>query len=191
MAWSTSVTIVAAAGEPLAVAAVKEFLRIDGDDEDGLIATFIASARSHVEDVCGIRLAAQTVQLQADEWADLLALPIGPVSAVAGIAYDDGDGVEQVLDPAVYELVGTGLATGIRTGVGKGWPTGVRRAQGAIRVTLQVGYVSLPESIGIAMLLMCGDLYKNRETGVVGMGAAEIRSSMRVHALLSNYRIYR
>lgn len=190
MSWSAPVTTVAAAAEPLDVVAVKEFLRIDGGDEDGVLGTFIASARSHVEDVCGIRLAAQTVELQADEWSDLMALPIGPVTAVTAIAYDDRDGVAQALDAAVYELAGVGLATGIRTKVGQSWPNGVRRAGRAIRVTLQVGYAELPEAVEIAMLLMCGDLYKNRETGVVGTVSSEIKSSMRVDALLSNYRMF-
>lgn len=190
MGWAAAVTTVAAAGEPLEVAAVKEFLRIEGDDEDGLLATLIASARSHVEDVCGIRLAAQTVELAADGWADLAAVPVGPVTGVTSIVYDDRAGVEQVLDPAVYELAGAVLSHGIRTKVGQAWPCDVRHASGSIRVTLEVGYAALPGAIEIALKLMCGDLYKNRETGVVGTVSSEIKSSMRVDALLSNYRVF-
>ena len=125
-----------------------------------------------------------------DDWSDLLSLPIGPVSEVVSINFDDAYGTDQMLDSSAYELVGAGLSRGIRTKIGCSWPNGIRRAAGVIRVKLTVGYEALPAPLKAALLLMVSDQFAFRESGVVGTVTAEMKSSMRVDALLGNYRIW-
>ena len=184
MAWSEAVTILEPASEPVSIAEAKEFVSIENEivEFDTLLSSFIGAARAHLEAMTGTRLIEQTVELHADSWADLLSLPIGPVSAIVAIAYDDIDGAEQVVDAAVYELTGAGLARGIRTAVGQVWPSDHRRSAGAIRVQLTLGYSALPKPLWTAMLLMVGDLFANRENGV-GMPGVPAD-------LISNYRIW-
>lgn len=187
--WAPVVTIVAPASEPVSVAEAKEFLSIESDDFDGLLASFVSAARAHAEAMTGTRFVEQTLELRASSFADLVRLPIGPVSAVTELAYDDSAGDEQALDPGVYELFGAGLQQGVRPVFGGTWPAGALRA-GAVRVTVTVGYDAVPEPIKTAILLMTGDLFAFRETAVVGTVAAKIQSSMTVDAMLANHRIW-
>lgn len=192
MAWSSAVLIAEPGEEPISVDQAKEFVSIDADVEefDALLSSFIEAARGHVEAVTSTRLVEQTIELQADEWSDLLALPIGPVSEVVSISYEDALGVAQSVDANAYELTGAGLARGIRTKVGHGWPHGIRHAVGVIRVRLTVGYESLPAPIKAALLLMVSDQFAFRESGVVGASTSDMKSSMQVNALLGNHRIW-
>jgi uncharacterized phiE125 gp8 family phage protein len=192
MAWSAAVTTAAPAAEPITVDQAKEFVSIEGDEAefDTLLTSFIASARGYLQSVTGTRLVEQTVELQADSWSDLLCLPIGPVSDVVSVKYDDVDGIEQTLADTVYELTGAGLARGIRTKVGEGWPNSVRSVSGAIRVRLTVGYDTLPPELETALLLMVSDQFAFRESGVIGTVAAAVKSSMQVDGLIANHRIW-
>jgi len=156
--WASAVTVAGPEAEPVSLEAAKEFLRIDADDDsfDAELTMTIAGVRDDVERITSTRLITQTVQLAADEFADLLQLPIGPVQEVVSIAYDDLAGAEHVLAPARYELVGAGLVRGVRCTVGNDWPNDLRRATGTIRVTLKVGHgdgaEDLPQSLYVAML---------------------------------------
>ena len=192
MAWSPAITVAEPIGEPISVDQAKEFVSIEADvsEFDLLLGSFIEAARGQVEAVTGTRLVGQTIELLADEWRDLLALPIGPASDIVSISYDDVHGNGQTLDAAVYELTGAGLARGIRPKVGHGWPTGLRRSGGVIRVRLTVGYATLPPSIKAALLLMVSDQFAFRESGIVGAATSDVKSSMRVDMLLANYRIW-
>ena len=189
--WSAPVTTAGPAAEPVSVDEAKEFLSIDPDETEfnTLIGSLIVAARQQVEAMTGTRLVEQTVRLEASEIGDLGRLPIGPVSAVTAIVYDDTAGAEQTFAAADYELFGAGLERGIRTKVGKGWPNDVRNAVGAIQVTAAVGYETLPKPLWTAILLMVGDLFANRETVMTG-SVAKIPMSMSVEAQLANFRIW-
>lgn len=189
--WSAPVIIVEPASEPVSLDEAKEFVSIEADETefDTLIAGLIVAARQQVEAVTGTRLVEQTVRLEASEIGDLARLPIGPVTSVSGIVFDDLSGAEQSFAGTDWEVYGTGLERGIRTKVGKGWPNSVRNAVGAIRVTAVVGYETLPRPLWTAMLLMVGDLFANRETVATG-SMSQIPMSMTVEAQLANYRIW-
>ena len=78
MAWSPAITVAEPIGEPISVDQAKEFVSIEADvgEFDALLGSFIEAARGQVEAVTGTRLVGQTIELLADEWRDLLALPI-------------------------------------------------------------------------------------------------------------------
>ena len=189
--WSSPVQISAPASEPVALADAKQFVSIDaGETEfDSLISGFIETARQQGEAVTGTRFVSQVADLRADEWGDLCRLPIAPVLGIVEIEYLDSDGAEQLVDPADYELFGAGLMVGIRTAFGKGWPNGLRRVSGAIRVRLTLGYDPLPRPIKTALLIMVADLFAHRESSVPGSVSNSL-SSMQVDTLLANYRMW-
>lgn len=190
--WSAPTLVTPPASPPIALAAVKEFVRIDADtdDFDTQLEDFAATAVEQIEAECNIRLAPQTVALLADEWADLSLLPIGPATSIESIHYLDGDGAEQLLDPGSYEMAGAGLAVGIRPSFGAAWPNYVRPVAGAIRVTAIVGYPELPRPVHAAALYFTGDLFAFRETSVVGTAAGKIPMSATVERFLVNHRIW-
>lgn len=190
--WAAPIITVPPLTEPVTVEQAKGFLSIaPGEAEfDGLIGSFIVAARQQAEAITGTAIAQSTVELRACEFGDLLRLPIAPVRQVLSISYRDRDGVTRAIAAEAYELAGAGLQQGIRPMPGYGWPDDLRKEEGAIIVTADVGYGDLPGPIWTAILLMVGDLFAFRETAVTGTVAAQIPSSMTVSSLLANYRIW-
>ncbi len=189
MSWSAPTLITAPASPAIALEQLKEFVRVESNEFDTQLTFFAAAAVDHIERLCSIRLVPQGVQLFADSWSDLDRLPIGPVTDVVSIHYDDVAGAEQLLDPAHYELVGADLETGIRLSVGSIWP--VARAVGsAIRVNLTVGYQDTPPAVLAAALYHASDIFAFRETAVVGTVSSQIPMSATAEAMLGNFRIW-
>ena len=109
--WSAPVILTPPAREPVTIDEAKEFLVIEAEEVlyDQLLARFITAARMQVEAITGTRLVPQTVRVMASGWPDLMSLPIGPVSAITALEWQDPDGVWQTLDTAIYELRAGGL----------------------------------------------------------------------------------
>lgn len=133
------------------LAAMRLFLRIDGTALDEEIGALVAAVVSDIERMTSTRLAEQVVELQADRFADLGRLPIGPVQEVVEIRYQDGAGAGQTIAADMYELVGAGLEQSIRCAFGHVWPS-PRPVAGAISVQLRVGYgADLPAALSMAV----------------------------------------
>lgn len=139
--WSAPTVTAEPATTPIDLAAAKEFLRIEADDTtfDVELQVLVGDAIGHVEAVTSTRAITQTVQIAADSFADLAALPIGPVREIVSVSYTGTDGIAVTFDGAAIELFGMGLAMGIRPVFGTAWPMPARR-EGVITVTLVVGY---------------------------------------------------
>lgn len=169
----------------------KQHLRVDGDDDDALIGAFIDAATGHIDGPdgwLGRAIGEQTLEAGLDGFIyDPIALPYPPVLEIINIVYDDTAGVERVLDPANYE---------VRDGVigmawGKSWPS-TRACRGhsrSVRITYQAGYVTVPAPIVVAILLMVGDMYRNRETAGSGV-MSKVPMSVSADALLQPFRVY-
>lgn len=141
--FSAAVTVGDQPVEPIDLASAKRFLRIDGSAQDSDVAMLVSAARSDLEQTTGQRLMEQTVRLHADAFADLVSLPVGPVTAIAGITYMDG-AERKSIDLEMVYLTGLGLDRGIDIVPGSSWP---RRTRGPIVVDLIVGYGPVGSSV--------------------------------------------
>lgn len=156
MTWSSPVTTVEPAAEPLLLAKAKQYLRIEDDNTslDDQIGDFIAGVRGEVEDITNSRLITQTVELLGS-FADFERLPIGPVQSIDEIRYFDRTGTEQILDPGAYRADGAVLDWSIVSPTGATWPA-TSRIGNAVKVTLTVGYgdadTDVPRALYVAML---------------------------------------
>jgi len=150
---SAPVTIEAPEALPIELEEAKLFLKLDGDALDDDIGDGLAAAIAEAEQITGTRLGDQLVAIGADAFSDLATLNVGPVLSISEIRYQDRAGAEQLLDAAVYELSGLGLARGIRLQAGAAWPA-VRAGTGMIVVTLRAGYddATLPADVRRAVL---------------------------------------
>ena len=90
--------------EPVSLAEAKLHLRVDGDDEDVLIALQIAAVRQQVELEARRTLVTQTLAARLEFWPlyDRLALPQPPLQSVTHIKYTDEDGVLQTVSSIDY-----------------------------------------------------------------------------------------
>lgn len=189
--WYPARTTVAPTDDVLDLSEAKIYLRVDGDDQDDIIARDGRSAAQHVEAYTGTRLLTQTVELRAGSFDDLDRLPIGPVQSITSVQYLDPTGAQQTLDESQWEPFGVGLEQGIRTSVNARWPA-ARAVSDAIVVTAVVGYGTfddIPEPVMRAVFLLLGDFWINREDTIAERSVTPVTLPNGVDTNLVNFRI--
>lgn len=82
----------------------KKWLRVEGTDEDTVIAAIMAGAISYAEDFLNRTIGVNTYELTMDEFEDVVQLHKPPVAVVTEIAYVDVDGADQTFDIAKTKL---------------------------------------------------------------------------------------
>jgi uncharacterized phiE125 gp8 family phage protein len=153
--------------EPLSLADLKLFLKLDHDEDDTLIGSLISAARRHVEKVTGRRLVSQIWRLVLDAWpADgVVHLPLAPVVAVEAARLRAGDGTPTVLatggwvlDPASSRLHVPSRPSVLRPFAG-------------IEIDIQAGYGGaddVPPGLKQAVRLLVAHWYENRAVDSAG-----------------------
>ncbi len=119
--------------EPVTLAQAKLHARIDHDLEDGLLATFIAAARQHGEQLTGRQFVEAAYELSLDGFPcgdDPIELPKPPLQAVAAVSFVAPDGVTQTISSATDYVVDTsGLLGRIYPADGSVWLAARSRRQ--------------------------------------------------------------
>lgn len=170
----------------------KTHLRVRHNEEDALIASYIAAAQGHIdgpEGWLGRAIGLQELEVRGSLFRnDPIRLPYAPVRSVDSVEYEDTAGAWQTMDVATYELRGDEIGTAW----GTTWPATriYRGAAETVRVRYQAGYEQVPMPITAAILLMVGDLYANRESIVTGTIAAALPMPLTVERLLEPYRSF-
>lgn len=178
-----------ASGALLDLATIKAHVRVDSDDTtfDAILAVYAAAAQAQVEAYLGRVLLTQT-------WRQTT----GKLTAGWRIDVDDGPNatmtkVEILVAGSYVDVTSASNSWPITQGylriapkLGQSWPA-PDLDDSAYRVTYTVGYgavADVPAPIGVAALLIIGDLFTNREAKV----AANQIENHAVLALLGPYR---
>src|SRR5688572_18738216 len=74
-----SILLAGPAVEPITLAEAKQFIRVEHDDDDDIIAALIAGSRIHVETQTRRALITQSWRLTRDVWPELGCVPVLPV----------------------------------------------------------------------------------------------------------------
>lgn len=158
--------------EPLTLAEIKQWLRIDGAEEDGLIAALIATARATIERETRRCLMPQTWRLTLDAWPGegIVALPLMPVQSVTAIRVVQAEGFITV-PPAAYRV-------DLMRETPRIWLTGMMPQPGiggaGIEIDIVCGYANaaaVPEPLKHAIRMLGARLYENRGDGVGDIAA--------------------
>ena len=178
------------AGEPVTLAAAKAHLRLDGDDEDGLVTGLIAAARGFIETETRRALIDQGWRLCLDRRPaeGIVRLPKGPVIAVQGIVTYDPAGTPTTLAPADYQ-------TDLAAEPARLWlpeiATG-RRFNG-IEIDFRAGYGSdgddVPAPLRQALLMLVAHWFEVREAAVAGIAVGPV--ALGVERLIAPFRLVR
>lgn len=185
----------------LTLAAAKKHLRIDFNDDDDLIDSYIAAAVQNLDGRdgwLGRALAPQLWELRLPAFdGPEIKVPLPPLIAVESVTYYDAGDVLRTLAADQYEVAGIGgfgkarvvLRSGLR------WPETARRIE-AVMVRFSAGYVTnddppaaaVPAPIVTAIKRQVGAMYEHREAVVVGSNATTLPGG--VEALLAPYRVW-
>jgi len=166
----------------------KEHCRILDDTHDSRLGGYIWDATSSIETITGARLSSQTVKLYLDGFPDrALDLGVYPVTAITEVAYDDVDNVEQTLtlNTDYWESL-PGMYPSLHPV--EYWPVTRARKPGSVRITMTVGYASIPHDLRHAVLLRVSEYFNNSAESVTGSDVNETVST--VKALTDMYRRY-
>jgi uncharacterized phiE125 gp8 family phage protein len=176
--------------EPVTLDMAKRQCRLVGTtDKDDLLLELIPAAREHVERYCGIRVVPAALAMTFDHFSDLESLSRAPVQSITSIQYYDANGVQQTLDPSVYEFVNTSadeLRPAIRLAYNQQWPP-IRAASDVITVSAVVGYTAVPRPIIRAILLLISH-WLDSPAVAFDMRGTPAEMPHAVDALLANHR---
>lgn len=188
----------------LTLASVRdEHLRVaTGSVENAYIQQLMLVAYAEAERVTRRSLATQTLALVMDRFPSWeFEIPRPPLQSVESITYIDTDGNPQVLtgSPAQFLVSAPTGPRAVRGRVsplyGTVWPT-TRMQLDAVTVTYTAGYPDvgspplpdIPAEIQQGMLLVIGELYKQRSESVEAHFTT--RAILSAEALFGGYRVY-
>jgi len=92
--------------EPVALADLRQFLRLSGTGEDALLSGLLKAARETLETLTGLVLIKQQLRFYIDRWPNdgLIRIDRYPVQSVAAVTAYEPDGVPVVLPAAAMHL---------------------------------------------------------------------------------------
>lgn len=186
--------------DPVTLAEAKLHLRVDGDDDDGLIAIQIAAATKWCQDYTRRQFITATKTLYLSAWPcrqneelpSAIRVPTPKLQSVTWVKYYDVDGTLQTLSASTgYQVSTYGDIGLIAPAYGASWPSVRCSVFNPIEVKFICGYgaaADVPEHVKAAVLMLLGHLYRNRESEITGT----ITSKFEVAAerLLSSERIW-
>lgn len=141
---SLTKTLAEAGSTPVSLEEVKEYLVIDGNDHDTLLARLIEAATVAVEKYCGISLRETAITCRY-EAAGRVEIPYGPVQSITSVEDADGSAVEYTQEG----LAGSFIALDLQRTV----PT---------VITYVAGYTEVDEALKLAITKKVVDDFEMR-----------------------------
>lgn len=165
----------------LTVEEVKQWLRVDHDAEDDLIATLVSAATVAFDGPHGFlgrMLEPQEWEMVLDAFpSTAIHIPAGPVTEVISVAYVGGDGYEQSVASSAYELDTMPTFEGWVVPT-EAWPAPMHTIN-AVRVRFRAG-TGTPTPVKLAIMATVADWYDNRAAGQIPPGAFAIAAPYRM-----------
>lgn len=173
--------------EPLAVADLKDFLRITQDAEDALLGRLITTARQMVESAAARLLLTQTWRFRRDAWppSGLAILPLAPAVRLMAARLRHPDEGESALPLSAFTLRADRTPAVIA--IDRTCLPAPDRALGGIELDVVMGYGSgaqdVPGDLVQAVRLLAAHFYERREetalTGALPAGVADLLAPYR------------
>lgn len=186
------VLITPPAVQPVSPAEAKLHCRVRSAAEDALIDSLIGAAVAHLDGYTGILgrcLISQVWRQDFAGWGGCLRLPF-PDVAEHVVTYRDADGNEATLSSDHYDLIEDSTSAVLLYRDAFAAPTLYGDTVQPISVRYTAGYgaeaADVPQAIRVALLLLIGHWYENREAVITGTIASEL--PMAVDALIAPYR---
>lgn len=173
MDWTGIKISSAPAIEPVTLAELKTYMRMDSTAYDTMLTSYITACRDAVEKHTGRTFISTTYELYFDGFPDdegCLELLRPPVQSVSSIYYNqESDGVSTLLAASKYTTDLVSLFPRIQPAYGEVWPY-TRDMLNAVKVTYIAGYgsaaASVPEAAKTCIKALANDLFEHPESNV-------------------------
>ncbi|WP_373047183.1 head-tail connector protein [Vulgatibacter sp.] len=158
--------VVNAGASPVTLQEAKDYLRVDGADEDSTIQRLIDSAVEYSQEYTGRQLCTATLRLVLDAFpcGRELELPRAPLRSVTSVQYYDEAGQLQTLEAAAYHEDTVTMPGRLVLAAGQSWPATQCRP-GAVRIDFEAGHgeaAAVPARIRSAILVELENGYRER-----------------------------
>ena len=188
--------------EPITLEELGLHLRLDSwplpGVEDTLLDSIIKASRGLVEDITRRKVLTQTWDYSLEQWPSInsIKIPFGNLQSVTLVKWKDTAGTETTLTATTDYLVET---NGDQCGkvvlpYSGSWPSGTLYPSKPITIRFVCGWTTaalVPYQIKAAMLLICADLYSNREGSVFSTsGGQAYVANPAVNNLLASQRLW-
>jgi uncharacterized phiE125 gp8 family phage protein len=163
---------------------LKNYLRIDTNDDDTVLGHLLTSARQACEEYTGRLFGSGSVTFYLDSFEDSSFIA-GPVTAISSVTYYDVDNVLQTLSTARWyaDLVSYPQRIAFDAP-----PAVYLERFGQVIIATTAGHSTVPGPVLQAMRMLAAHFYDNRQAVITGTIATEM--PLAVHALLAPYRVY-
>lgn len=196
-----TVIVTSATGEPIVIGDAKSHLRIDSTTEDTLLYDLIVSARYQVEHLTGRKLMPQTWKAYFDEWPsgnkyDHFDIPYPPLRSIpsTGLVYTSSTSGSTTLSSTAWASDIVSEPGRLVLDYNDDWPTETLHNNNPISIEFQCGYLTaskIPEPLILAIKLIVGHAYENRESVTVTAGGVTMQETPQaIKWLLAPYRIF-
>jgi len=181
-----------AIAKPVTLAEMKSWLRVDGTDDDQLLASLIEAATVYCQNYTHRQFMDDTKTEYWNWFPSVLTLswtPLDVTVPITSIKYYDTGGVQRTLAAAAYSADTTAEPPVVREADGYSWPA-TYDMPNAVEVIYVVGYgaeADVPEPIKTAIKLLVGHWYEHREAYTDGRPLTEV--PMAVTSLLQQYAL--
>ena len=160
------IVIIEPGEEPVSLVEAKLHCKIDGTDDDGLVAVLITAARKQCEHILGRVLVTQTLEMALDAFpSSEIKLEATPVQSITSVKYIDTTGTGQTISPTNYTLDLYGIIHWILPAASYDWPA-TDNVANAVKIRFVAGYglaVEVPEPIKAWIKMAVATMYSQRE----------------------------
>lgn len=169
----------------------KRHCRVDDEQtiDDDLIEGLVAAATGRLEKMLEMAFVTQSWRQDYCEFSDRMILPLRDTDLESVfVYYYDANNSMQALDPSIFAALADEREAYVALQFGKSWPSTYDRPD-AISVYFDAGVEveDVPSEIKLAVKLLVGAWYENREQTVIGVTVSELPVSVSVRALVSSY----
>lgn len=173
--------------EPVTLAEMKAYLRVEHDDEDALIAQLITAARRACEGSTRRAFLAQSWRLTRGRWPrdGQIDVPLAPLVSVTAAFIRTADGGETTIDPARFRVV-AGAAPGL---ILARRPLPAPAVDSTIELDIAAGYgedaSAVPADLVEAVRRLAAQLYESRGVTKDPSLPADVAALLAPHRVVS------
>ena len=179
------------AEDPVTLAETREWLRVDGTDQDTMIATLITAATEWAEGYTRRAFVDRDLDITFSNFPLVgvdLYLPFPPATALTALTYVDGDGVAKVFDIADTTLEAlTGLLR-VNGDAVEDWPQSVF----SVNALYTGGFgdaAAVPEEVKTAIKIAVAQMFEIRVDQTFGAQASKPQTKASM-TLLQHFRVW-